>query len=1017
MSDIRFNRWLHQSGTGGVSQDSSGNIGIGTTVPIMALDIRGDVNIGDTININNASGIISATTLTATTLTATTGTFSGDISVTGNVSIAGTLTYEDVSNIDAVGIITAQSDIIVGGGLTVTGISTFNNDVKLLDSDKLKFGIGEDLQIYHDPGTGDSFISETGAGNLKLTTSSFRLRNAADTEHIIWANQDAEVRLYHDNSKKFETTSSGAIVTGILTATTFSGNLTGNVTGDLTGNLAGITSIASISSSISDTAIDVFVYDTRKDSDGGAWRKRTQNTSWYNETLGTATRGSRKEFPAVAVIVAESDKVTIYDGDDPDLPMWMVFNDGVGNNAADSTFLGTINAPISSILMLNGVLCVGFSSTGGWGVSEIGFVSDSQRWWWTTGIYKQPLNSIDKRNVGSGYLAVDTSASVQLVNALVNDVAMTVLPNAPIDDTTGLSIPTIAVATENGVSVIKDDGIVVDIIQNSPYTQSNNVFFSDYGKILYDMEDTSVVYEVDIPSADIGYGAYNSTANGRVIYPTGTHGGFSSGQIRLLGRNMSNGGKLITKGAFAFDANGASEVINGLTLFDREESNPAFNSLLAFVASDYNTGWMHGDVKGAFLSDTDTGADFGPEIVTGGDFSNASQWTLGTGWSINGSGQAVHTGSAGYIEQTGSFTGGRYYQITADLVSGGSAGNFGMTNRNESGVAQPHSGSTYVDVYCVGNTGGKIYAMWQQRSGVNLTTINLYANNSGTMVIDNVSIKEISRFYYDRTVNNKPLALIGSLTKSAVATGAELVAYSGFSASNYLKQSYNSSMDFGTGDFSIMFWFKTPTGSVPTECFLHRGDGGTGTWGSGKIIQIEFNSTNLAAFLSESAFSSYDTVTVTGTKAATGQWMHYTLVRSGTSVKAYLNGEVNGTASSSRNLTNTSASTWIGERPNSSRPATTSSLALFRMSASAPSPEQIKKMYEDEKCLFHENAKATLSGSSDAVTALAYDDTTNLLHVGTSAGRSEFQGLRRINNTTDAVTTAISASNGLVAEQ
>ena len=55
--------------------------------------------------------------------------------------------------------------------------------------------------------------------------------------------------------RNFETTNTGAVVTGILTATTFSGNLTGNVTGDLTGNLAGISSIAAISSSISDTAL------------------------------------------------------------------------------------------------------------------------------------------------------------------------------------------------------------------------------------------------------------------------------------------------------------------------------------------------------------------------------------------------------------------------------------------------------------------------------------------------------------------------------------------------------------------------------------------------------------------------------------------------------------------------------------------------------------------------------------------------------------------------------------------
>ena len=42
------------------------------------------------------------------------------------------------------------------------------------------------------------------------------------------------------------------------------------------------------------------VYDTSKDSDGGAWRHRTQNRSWYNEGAGQY-RGARKEFPAVAV--------------------------------------------------------------------------------------------------------------------------------------------------------------------------------------------------------------------------------------------------------------------------------------------------------------------------------------------------------------------------------------------------------------------------------------------------------------------------------------------------------------------------------------------------------------------------------------------------------------------------------------------------------------------------------------------------------------------------------------------
>ena len=595
---------------------------------------------------------------------------------------------------------------------------------------------------------------------------------------------------------------------------------------------------------------------------------------------------------------------------------------------------------------------------------------------------------------------------------------MTVLPNAPIDSATGLPVPTIAVGTEGGVSVIKDDGNVVDLTQNSPYTVTNNVFFSDYGKLLYDMEDTSVVYEVDIPSSDINYGGYSSTSNGRVIYPVGTHAGFSSGEIRLLGRNMGNGGKLITKGAFAFDENGNSEIINGLTLFDREEFDPAKKSLVAFVASDYNTGWMHGDCKGAFLSDTTA------ESLTINTNLASTFTQIGTARLTS---ETYDDGDTSWqmVDNSGSVNG--YVMFAMPNLTVGQTYFISMTWDNNAVTDNSAYGQKIVHQNGLSGQNDTEFTHWNKNNGSSETLTGSFTaqttNDDVLLIYANAITLNVSNFIVravddeDRSVNNKGLAVYGTVTKSVVATGSDLIAYSGFSASNYLKQPYNSGLDFGTGDFSIMFWFKTPSGSVPTECFLHRGDGGTGTWGSGKIIQIEFNSTNLAAFLAESAFSSYDTVTVTGTKAATGQWMHYTLVRSGTSVKAYLNGEVNGTASSSKNLTNTSASTWIGERPNSSRPATTSSLALFRMSASAPSPEQIKKMYEDEKVLFQENAKATLYGSSDTVTALAFDDDTNLLHVGTSSGRSDFQGLRRINNNTTAVTTAITAQNEFIIEQ
>ena len=106
---------------------------------------------------------------------------------------------------------------------------------------------------------------------------------------------------------------------------------------------------------------------------------------------------------------------------------------------------------------------------------------------------------------------------------------------------------------------------------------------------------------------------------------------------------------------------------------------------------------------------------------------------------------------------------------------------------------------------------------------------------------------------------------------------------------------------------------------------------------------------------------------------------------------------------------------WIGRGPVSSD--FDGYLALLRLSATVPGGDQVKKIFMEEKVLFAENTKCTLYGTSDDITAMAYDDGTDLLHVGTSSGRSDLRGLVRINNTTTAVTTDISASNGLIAEQ
>ena len=59
-------------------------------------------------------------------LTAATG------NITGNMTVGGVLTYDDVTNVDSLGIITARGGLkVVGGGATITGVTTFFNDIRV----------------------------------------------------------------------------------------------------------------------------------------------------------------------------------------------------------------------------------------------------------------------------------------------------------------------------------------------------------------------------------------------------------------------------------------------------------------------------------------------------------------------------------------------------------------------------------------------------------------------------------------------------------------------------------------------------------------------------------------------------------------------------------------------------------------------------------------------------------------------------------------------------------------------
>ena len=197
----------------------------------------------------NASGVVIEVGTNPTSVTTGNITANGTINLTGaTVSNAGSITTADINGgtidgtviggttpaaVTTSSLVATTADInagtidgtVIGGssaaaitGTTITGTSFVSSgDMTFGDSDKAIFGAGSDLQIYHD-GL-NSYIKDAGTGDLVLNVNNFRLKNAADSEIYLYAQDGGGVNLYHTgNAIKLATTSTGIDVTGTVTA-------------------------------------------------------------------------------------------------------------------------------------------------------------------------------------------------------------------------------------------------------------------------------------------------------------------------------------------------------------------------------------------------------------------------------------------------------------------------------------------------------------------------------------------------------------------------------------------------------------------------------------------------------------------------------------------------------------------------------------------------------------------------------------------------------------------------------
>ena len=244
------------------------------------LDIDADVElevVAPTVDIDASTALTVDTA--STTFTSTV------FNVTGSANITGDL---DVDNINING--NTISSTNTNGHINLVPNGT--GEVNLTDNDKLTFGAGSDLQIFHDGSA--SFIKDVGTGPLYIdggTSGSINLRNSSGEDMAAFVGNGA-VFLYHNNAAKFATTATGADINGVLTADGLSQSNTDGAAGlilnrNFSGDVVGYTNTPDINFTMTDTATSNQVVASitpqaiagTGDAFGGRFRINTANSS------------------------------------------------------------------------------------------------------------------------------------------------------------------------------------------------------------------------------------------------------------------------------------------------------------------------------------------------------------------------------------------------------------------------------------------------------------------------------------------------------------------------------------------------------------------------------------------------------------------------------------------------------------------------------------------------------------------------------------------------------------------
>ncbi len=220
MSEIWVNTFKNENGNGAPNFPNGVTVTGIITASTLNQNVTGDVNIGSNIKQGAASGVVTATTfvgnLTGAATQLATNATGANLTLSGNLGVGGTITYEDVARVDATGISTFREGFKVGP-LTGIGLTAY------ADGSVRSTGIGTFAHLYGQLGTAAQ-PNITSLGTIaSLVASSAKVSDLTNNRVVIVGAsgelEDSNVFTYNGTTMAVP----GVNVSGIVTASSYQG--------------------------------------------------------------------------------------------------------------------------------------------------------------------------------------------------------------------------------------------------------------------------------------------------------------------------------------------------------------------------------------------------------------------------------------------------------------------------------------------------------------------------------------------------------------------------------------------------------------------------------------------------------------------------------------------------------------------------------------------------------------------------------------------------------------------------